>query len=193
MTHDGKAGGESRPDLARLMLQRAKEDARMRRFVERPASPAVRRQLRGRAPSEQLGRVLLEMFSERGLWNETEAKLLNCWVSVAGPLVGHIDVAGFDQQTGTLTLRGSSTAWVTQVRLLADLLVRRLNVELGSPTVRRIHLVKGKVAGPPPPSAPPSDTYARRWPTAPSVPDPAVQAALQRQDRCLPHEPDHQQ
>ncbi|MEV5876982.1 DUF721 domain-containing protein [Streptomyces sp. NPDC052101] len=176
------------------MLRRAKEDARLHRFTERSASPAVRRQVRGRTPPVQLGKALLEMFSEHGLWSETEATLLNCWLSVAGPMVGHVDLAGFDRESGTLTLCESSTAWITQVKLLTDALIQRINVELGSQTVRRIRLVKRDPTGPPPPSAlpPPAlpgGTRARRWQPAPPLPDPAIQAAVQRQRQCLPHEP----
>ncbi|HEX5595609.1 MAG TPA: DUF721 domain-containing protein [Micromonosporaceae bacterium] len=194
MTREEAAGGEQRLDLARMMLRRAREDARLHRFTERSASPAVRRQLRGRTPPVQLGQALLEMFSEHGLWSESEATLLNCWVSVAGPLVGHVDLAGFDRKSGTLTLCGSSTAWITQVKLLADALIQRINVELGSQTVRRIRLVKRDITGPLrssalPPSARPDGTHARRWQPAPALPDPAIQAAVQRQRQLLPREP----
>jgi predicted nucleic acid-binding Zn ribbon protein len=44
---------------------------------------------------------------------------------------------------GELTVAADSTAWATQVRLLAAQLVRRLNQELGDGTVRRV-----KVHGP---------------------------------------------
>ena len=43
-------------------------------------------------------------------------------------------------------MTADSTAWATQVRLLAPQLVRRLNAELGDGTVRRV-----KVRGPAPP------------------------------------------
>ncbi len=40
-----------------------------------------------------------------------------------------------------LTVRADSTAWATQVRLLAPSLVRRINEELGDGTVRRVTVV----------------------------------------------------
>lgn len=40
-----------------------------------------------------------------------------------------------------LTVRADSTAWATQVRLLAPSLVKRLNEELGDGTVRRVTVV----------------------------------------------------
>jgi len=48
---------------------------------------------------------------------------------------------------GRLVVRADSTAWATQVRLLAPTVVRRLNEELGDGTVLVVH-----VAGPPAPS-----------------------------------------
>lgn len=48
---------------------------------------------------------------------------------------------------GRLTVRTDSTAWATQLRLLAPTVVRRLNEELGHGTVQRID-----VAGPTTPS-----------------------------------------
>jgi predicted nucleic acid-binding Zn ribbon protein len=44
---------------------------------------------------------------------------------------------------GELTVTADSTAWATQLRLLAGQLVRRLNTELGDGAVRRV-----KVRGP---------------------------------------------
>jgi len=65
---------------------------------------------------------------------------------------------------GELTVAADSTAWATQVRLLAATLVRRLNDELGDGAVRRV-----TVRGPAPPRRPgqwkardsrgPRDTY----------------------------------
>jgi len=65
---------------------------------------------------------------------------------------------------GELAVTADSTAWATQVRLLAPVLVRRLNAELGDGSVRRV-----RVRGPVPPrqrggwrvpgSKGPGDTY----------------------------------
>jgi predicted nucleic acid-binding Zn ribbon protein len=41
---------------------------------------------------------------------------------------------------GELTVTADSTAWATQVRLLAAQLVQRLNAELGHGTVRRVNV-----------------------------------------------------
>ena len=41
---------------------------------------------------------------------------------------------------GELTIVTDSTAWATQIRLLAPTLIRRLNAELGADTVRRVRV-----------------------------------------------------
>jgi predicted nucleic acid-binding Zn ribbon protein len=66
---------------------------------------------------------------------------------------------------GELTVSADSTAWATQLRLLASQLVKRLNAELGDGTVLRVR-VRGPVSGSPRPgewrvrgSRGPRDTY----------------------------------
>lgn len=117
------------------------------------------------------------------------------WSSVAGPLARHVAPAAFDSETGTLTLAGSSTAWLTQTRLLADRLVRALNDVLGAGTVRQLRLVKKDPSTilPPPALAPvavavPENLRVQPKPAA-LPPDPAIEAALNRQSRQLPCEP----
>ncbi len=84
-----------------------------------------------------------------------------------GEIVGH-DLAAHtcpdSFADGELVVTADSTAWATQVRLLAPVLIRRLNLELGDGSVRRV-----KVRGPAPPrqrggwrvpgSKGPGDTY----------------------------------
>ena len=62
---------------------------------------------------------------------------------------------------GELTVTADSTAWATQLRLLAAQLVRRLNVELGDGAVRRV-----KVRGPASAQRRPGEWRVRggRWP-----------------------------
>ena len=85
------------------------------------------------------------------------------WAQIVGPdLAAHTRPDGFAD--GELVIAADSTAWATQVRLLASMLVRRLNAELGEGTVRRV-----KVRGPTAPrqrggwrvpgSRGPGDTY----------------------------------
>lgn len=64
------------------------------------------------------------------------------WTEIVGAdLAAHTVPEGLAD--GELTVTADSTAWATQVRLLAAQLVRRLNTELGDGVVRRV-----KVRGP---------------------------------------------
>ncbi len=67
------------------------------------------------------------------------------WAQIVGPdLAAHTKPEGLAD--GELTVTADSTAWATQLRLLAGELVRRLNVELGDGTVKRVQ-VRGPGAG----------------------------------------------
>lgn len=62
------------------------------------------------------------------------------WAELVGPEVG--DHSTPESLTdGRLVLRAGSTAWATQLRLLAPSLVRRLNQELGHGTVTVIDVL----------------------------------------------------
>jgi predicted nucleic acid-binding Zn ribbon protein len=85
------------------------------------------------------------------------------WAEIVGAdLAAHTRPDSFAD--GELAVTADSTAWATQVRLLATVLVKRLNTELGDGSVRRV-----KVRGPAPPrqrggwrvpgSKGPGDTY----------------------------------
>ena len=66
------------------------------------------------------------------------------WEQIVGPEVAaHTRPDRFGD--GELLVIADSTAWATQVRLLAATLVRRLNEELGDGTVRRV-VVRGPAA-----------------------------------------------
>ncbi len=59
------------------------------------------------------------------------------WPAIVGDEVAeHCTPQTFDE--GNLVVRTDSTAWATQLRLLAPTVVRRLNDELGHGTVARI-------------------------------------------------------
>ena len=67
------------------------------------------------------------------------------WAEIVGAdLAAHTRPDSFAD--GELVVTADSTAWATQVRLLAPMLVKRLNAELGDGSVRRV-----KVRGPAPP------------------------------------------
>jgi predicted nucleic acid-binding Zn ribbon protein len=82
-------------------------------------------------------------MSDQG-WKQRAAvgAVFGNWAEIVGAdLAAHTRPDGFAD--GELTIAADSTAWATQVRLLASMLVRRLNAELGDGTVRRV-----KVRGP---------------------------------------------
>ena len=66
------------------------------------------------------------------------------WDQVVGPdLAAHCTAEVFD--AGVLTVRADSTAWATQVRLLAPAVLRHLGEELGEGVVDRL-VVRGPAA-----------------------------------------------
>ena len=61
------------------------------------------------------------------------------WAQIVGTdLAAHARPDSFTG--GELVIVADSTAWATQLRLLASQLVRRLNAELGDGTVRRVRV-----------------------------------------------------
>jgi predicted nucleic acid-binding Zn ribbon protein len=167
------------PDLerARRALAEAKADAAARgeRTVSGTAGSAeksAKRLARGRRPRrddpQPLGHAIDGLLADQG-WRRRAAVggAFGRWSEIVGPdLAAHARPDGFAE--GVLTIACDSTAWATQVRLLAPNLVRRLNAELGDGTVRRVR-VRGPVAPGPPPgqrkgwrvrgSRGPRDTY----------------------------------
>jgi predicted nucleic acid-binding Zn ribbon protein len=156
-----------RAQLAREALLRAKADSAAR--GNQPARTARGRpDAAGRRPRlddpEALNAAIAGLIDARG-WQLAAAagSMFGRWDEIVGPeLAAHTRPDSFD--AGELTVIADSTAWATQVRLLAAALVRRLNAELGDGAVRRV-----KVRGPEAPRRPgqwktrdsrgPRDTY----------------------------------
>jgi predicted nucleic acid-binding Zn ribbon protein len=90
--------------------------------------------------------------------------LFGHWAQIVGPeLAAHTTPESLTD--GELTVTADSTAWATQLRLLAGQLVRRVNQELGDGAVRRVK-VRGPAGAPRRPgewrvrgSRGPGDTY----------------------------------
>jgi predicted nucleic acid-binding Zn ribbon protein len=92
---------------------------------------------------QPLGAAITRLLAERG-WQQQAAvgSAFGRWEQIVGAeLAAHARPDGFAD--GELMVVADSTAWATQLRLLAATLVRRLNAELGDGTVRRV-----KVRGP---------------------------------------------
>jgi predicted nucleic acid-binding Zn ribbon protein len=134
-------------DLARALLAQARADARAKgtRTRERKAvrSGDIAGQRRsGSHPDDRdpqpLARSVERLVAERG-W-EAEAAIggvMGRWDLIVGAEVAaHCTPESYDE--AVLTVRADSTAWATQVRLLAPVLVARLNAECGDGTVSRV-------------------------------------------------------
>jgi predicted nucleic acid-binding Zn ribbon protein len=154
------------PELARAVLDAAKarrEAGRPRRRtsagsdpepgVDAGGEPATgraagpRRRPRGysgpgpdpRDP-QLLGTVLARLVKARG-WQRpaAEATVFGAWERVVGP-----DVAKHSRPVrladGELTVEAESTAWATQLRLLAGSLLQRIAAEVGHNVVRKLNI-----------------------------------------------------
>jgi predicted nucleic acid-binding Zn ribbon protein len=179
-------------DRAREALAAAKADARAKGSrPARPAGPGGRQPGTGRsaidkperppepdraAPSrprrrprrddpQPLHAAIEGLVDEQG-WQLAAAtgSVLGRWAQIVGPeLAAHTTPDGLAD--GELTVTADSTAWATQLRLLAGQLMRRLNAELGAGAVRRVR-VRGPAAAQGPPGGwrvrggrGPRDTY----------------------------------
>src|SRR6266568_9217750 len=104
--------------------------------AERP-----RRVSRQRRPDPQpLGAAIDGLLSSQG-WRRRAAVggAFGRWAEIVGAdLAAHARPDSFAD--GELVVIADSTAWATQLRLLAGELVRRLNAELGDGSVRRVNV-----------------------------------------------------
>jgi predicted nucleic acid-binding Zn ribbon protein len=127
-------------------------------------SPGTARGRPRREDPQPLVSAIGGLLDTRG-WQQQAAmgSVFGRWAEIVGhDLAAHTRPDSFAE--GELAVTADSTAWATQVRLLAPTLVRRLNAELGDGSVRRV-----KVRGPAPPrqrggwrvpgSKGPGDTY----------------------------------
>ncbi|HYN29603.1 MAG TPA: DciA family protein [Dermatophilaceae bacterium] len=147
-------------DAAASALARARAAARAKGL--RPGSrvrrrrrdlPAAARGPAGRDP-RLLGDELDALVVERG-WEVDVAvgAVVGRWPQIVGAEIS-AHCAPVDFAEGVLTVRADSTAWATQLRLLASSLLTRLAAETGEGTVAEIRVVG--------PSAPSWSRGARR-------------------------------
>ncbi|MEU8568950.1 DciA family protein [Streptomyces pathocidini] len=137
-------------DLARVALRAAKEQARARGAAAQQKKQARRGGLRSGARADgrdplPLGAAINRLITERG-WEAPAAVggVMGRWPQIVGPEVAlHCEPQKYDEDARVLTVQCDSTAWATQLRLLAPQLVARLNADLGQSTVKLI-----KVQGP---------------------------------------------
>ncbi len=113
-----------------------------RRRAARPGFPAQPPQ----SDPQPLAATISGLLDAEG-WTLAAAtgSVFGRWAEIVGSdLAGHTTPQTLDE--GVLTVAADSTAWATQLRLLAAQLVKRLNAELGDGTVLRVRVV-GPVTG----------------------------------------------
>ena len=164
MTDDvDEPGGESAPsgftwnpdgdDVAKALLARAKAASKAggRRTTSSTGRQQPRRSRFRRSPGagwsgpgfddrdpQSVGAAVNRLVGEHG-WDEDLAVhgVVARWAEVVGPEVAaHVQPDNYSDHV--LTVRADSTAWATQVRLLAGDLVAKLNREIGDGTVVRV-------------------------------------------------------
>lgn len=152
--------GEHRPDgldLARAQTLGAAGSATTparRRLPRTGTTPSGTRRGRGRPGEAQLSGARPDGRDPQGLGSEVDRLVgdrgwgldlqvrgvFGRWTEIVGDEIG----AHSTPETltdGTLVVRTDSTAWATQLKLLAASLVRRLNQELGDGTVRVVEVL----------------------------------------------------
>nr|WP_285780152.1 DciA family protein [Microtetraspora sp. NBRC 13810] len=151
--------------MAREKLAQAKADAARRgQLPRREPRRRAAGQRRDAGDPQLFGRAIRDLLAERGWEREIAVGgVFGRWSQIVGPdLAAHTRPETFDE--GEVLIQADSTAWATQVRLLAGTLVRRLNEELGDGVVQRVK-VRGPQNGPRPGglrvpgSRGPRDTY----------------------------------
>jgi predicted nucleic acid-binding Zn ribbon protein len=143
----------SGPELARAILDaaRAKRTEPVQRR-ERATRTGAGRRLRGysgpgpdpRDP-QPFGAILAKLVKARG-WQRpaAEARLFGSWDTVVGPEIA-ARCRPVQLENGQLTIEAESTAWATQLRLLAGRMLDRIGGEIGRDIVTRLS-IRGPVA-----------------------------------------------
>lgn len=142
------------PQLARAALEAARASGRTATTRKDGSSTGERRRKRGytgpgpdpRDP-QPLGRMIQRMIADRGWEKPTaEATVLGAWDKLVGSEVA-AKCQPVSLRDGELTVQAESTAWATQLRMLAGKLMGRIANELGPDVVKKI-----RVHGPSAPS-----------------------------------------
>jgi predicted nucleic acid-binding Zn ribbon protein len=130
------------PELARAALDAAA--ARRATAPRRAKTPKRLRGYSGPGPDprdpQPFGAVLAKLVKSRG-WEKpaAEATVFGDWPKVVGP-----DVAAHCRpvklEGGELTIEAESTAWATQLRLLAAKLLAQIAGQVGHNVVTKLHI-----------------------------------------------------
>ncbi|MGC4894295.1 DUF721 domain-containing protein [Micromonospora sp. DT31] len=145
----GGPEGAAGPELARAVLDAAKArrqaaGAPRRRAAVRGDGEKRLRGYSGPGPDprdpQPLGAVLDKLVKARG-WQRpaAEATVFGAWEKVVGAEVAEHS-RPVKLEDGELTVEARSTAWATQLRLLAGSLLQQIGREVGHNVVRRLHI-----------------------------------------------------
>ena len=128
-------------DLARLIARTAQGGVPTARPA-RPARAPKPAKNRSASDPQPLGEALDDLIAHSGWATEVNLHhLLGRWVDLVGTTnAEHSQPEGFANRV--LQVRTDTTAWATNLRMLAPSIVARLNDQLGDGTVLRI-MVKG--------------------------------------------------
>ncbi|WP_331739633.1 DciA family protein (plasmid) [Streptomyces goshikiensis] len=197
-------------DLARVALRAAREAAKKTGARTAKSKPQPARTLRrdGRAPMG-LGESLTALMAERG-WDlpAADADLCERWTALAPDLADHVAAVRYDAERGELTLRPDSTTWATKARLEASRIIADANRSTRTEAVRTVRVLSPgplpapsaaadpDAVGTPVPEGPvrTRETAATGYHRAlaahqqahtPRQPDPAIAAAVERQNQVL--------
>ena len=130
---------ESGLDLARSIARSMARPGAGRRTPGRRRARRVDPQASGAHPDERdpqlLDSTIGRLIADQGWGTDVRVHaVFSRWDTLVGREVGqHCLPEAFDE--GRLVVRTDSTAWATQMKLLAPTVVRRLNEELGDGTV----------------------------------------------------------
>ncbi|HET6533958.1 MAG TPA: DciA family protein, partial [Actinoplanes sp.] len=142
------AGDPAGPELARAVLDAALAKRRASaRAPRRRTGDGAEPRLRGysgpgpdpRDP-QLFGTVLQRLMKQRG-WEKpkAEATVFGAWEKVVGPdIARHSRPVKLDD--GVLTVEAESTAWATQLRMLAATLIKNIAAEVGHNVVTRLNI-----------------------------------------------------
>ena len=135
------------PELARAVLDaaRGKRAAAPRRKPTSGGGEGRRRRgYTGPGPDprdpQPFGALLAKLVKARG-WERpaAEATLFGDWPKVVGPDMA-VHCRPVKLENGELTIEAESTAWATQLRLLAAKLLARIAAQVGHNVVTRLHI-----------------------------------------------------
>ncbi len=128
-------------DLARGIAD-AYRDTAARRPQQKPRRPARRIEPKpaGDKDPTPLSSLVNKMIDENGWQGDLAAhRVIGDWGRIVGPEVAqHCEVGNFTD--GQIDVQADSTAWATQLRMLAPRIVAKINDELGDGAVIRLNI-----------------------------------------------------